>query len=229
MIRPDVFAPFPNLVAGFTTRAFTEAEPGSIGPARQRLADRFGFQAVASVGQVHGADVALVHEGGQVAAHDGLVTDETGLLLTVISADCALVLLADPESGVVGACHSGWRGTVANIVIRTVEKMEEVGAQAHRLHAYLSPCIGVEAFEVGEEVAEAFGSEAVVHRPHWERPHIDLKAAVATQLRESGVSEAQTEIDTACTATDRGRFYSYRAESGTAGRMVGFIGRKLIP
>jgi YfiH family protein len=224
MIRPALFADVPYLIAGITTRAFAPAEPDAANGARQRLAADFGFGAVASVGQVHGSAVATVHTGGHVPEHDGLVTDRADLLLTVVSADCALVLLADPEAGVVGACHSGWRGTAANIVTRTLDAMAALGAEPTRLLAYVGPCISAEAFEVGEEVAAAFEPLHVLRRPGWPRPHVDLKAAVAEQLRAAGVPEAQTEVDAACTASDLSRFYSYRAEGGTPGRLIGFIG-----
>jgi copper oxidase (laccase) domain-containing protein len=82
------------------------------------------------------------------------------------------------------------------------------------------------AFEVGEEVAAQFAEAHVVRQPTWRRPHVDLKGAVAAQLRAAGVPEAQTEVDAACTASDLVRFYSYRAEGGTSGRLIGFIGRR---
>jgi len=226
MLRPAVFADLPALVAGFTTRDFAPPEEGALDDARRRLGAAFGFPAVASVGQVHGSDVATVREGGHTPAHDGLVTDRPGLLLTVVSADCALVLLADAEAGVVGACHSGWRGTVADVVGRTVAAMQRLGAEPARVRAYVGPCISAEAFEVGEEVAAQFAEGHVVRRPGWPRPHVDLKGAIAAQLRAAGVPEAQTEVDAACTASDTARFYSYRAEGGTPGRLIGFIGRR---
>lgn len=224
LLRPTVFGNAPSLVAGFTTRAFAGAEPDAVAEARRRLGALHGFEAVVSAGQVHGADVAVVREGGHASAHDGLVTDQAGLLLTVVSADCALVLLADAEAGVLGACHSGWRGTVADIAGKTVEAMRGLGADARRVRAWVAPCIGVGAFEVGEEVATHFSSDAVVRRPEWPRPHVDLRAALTAQLRAAGVPDEGAEFSDACTASDLGRFYSYRAEGGTAGRMIAFVG-----
>lgn len=218
ILRPALAAD-PRLVAGFTTRAFSAAEEG-LDTARARLGEATGL-AIASVGQVHGNDVATVCEAGHVDAHDGLVTDQPGLLLSVIAADCALVLLVDAEAGVVGACHSGWRGTVAGIVGETVHAMEALGAAPDRMRAYLAPCISTEAFEVGEEVAARFDPSVVVRRPEWPRPHVDLRADLARQLAEAGV--ADMEVSDGCTVTDD-RFYSYRAEGGTPGRMLGFIG-----
>ena len=222
VLRPTIFADQPDLVAGFTTRAFAPATEG-LDATRARLAAAVGLP-VASVGQVHGAGVAVVDGPGHVPAHDGLVTAHPGLVLSVVAADCALVLLADAEAGVVGACHSGWRGTVAGIVAETLSAMRGVGAQAHRTLAYVSPCISVEAFEVGEEVAAAFPADAVVRRAEWPRPHVDLRAELVRQLGEVGVERDRVEVAEGCTVRDPERFYSYRAEGGTPGRMLGFVG-----
>lgn len=210
-----------GLVAGFTTRDFSPDTEG-LEEARARLAAHVGMP-VASVGQVHEAGVAVVREPGHVPAHDGLVTDQSELALSVVAADCALVLLADAEAGVVGACHSGWRGTVAGITGRTVEAMVALGARAECMNAYLGPCISTAAFEVGEEVADQFRSDEVVRHAEWPRPHVDLRAAIRRQLAEAGVGAV--EVDASCTVFDA-RFYSYRGEGGTRGRMLGYIGRR---
>lgn len=225
LLSPTVFSDLRGIVAGFTTRAFAPAdEPREV--TRQRLAEATGFAHVASVGQVHRADVATVTSGGHTPDHDGLVTDRAGLLLTTVAADCALVILAEPASGVIGACHSGWRGTVAGVLARTVDAMSALGADARGLRAYVSPCISAERFEVGEEVADQFAPEVVVRRPEWPRPHVDLKADLTRQLRSLGVAERHIEIADGCTMAETDRFYSYRAESGTPGRMLGYIGRR---
>ena len=214
-----------GLTAGFTTRNFAPAETGADG-ARTRLADATGLP-VASVGQVHGARVVTVTGPGHVPEHDGLVTDVPGLVLSVVAADCAMVLLADVEGGVVGACHSGWRGTVAGIVGVTVRAMEALGAEPRRIQAALGPCISAQAFEVGEEVAAQFDRSVVQRRSEWPRPHVDLRADLVRQLADVGVT--QVEVSDACTVADNDRWFSYRAESGTPGRMVGFVGRRPEP
>lgn len=211
-----------DLEAGFTTRAFAPEGEG-LDDTRERLALEVGMP-LASVGQVHRADIATVREGGHVPAHDGLVTDRRGLVLSVIAADCGVVLLADLEAGVVGACHSGWRGTVAGIVEATVAAMQALGAAPSRTRAYVAPCISLESFEVGEEVAKQFDVSVVERRPEWPRPHVNLKAVLERQLRAAGVEDV--EVAEGCPVIDNDRFYSYRAEGGTAGRMVGFIGMR---
>ena len=223
VLRPDLDAD-PRLAAGFTTRAFAAMDE-PLGAVRARLAAAERFTAVASVGQVHGAGVAVVRQGGHVADHDALVTDVPGLLLTVLAADCALVLFADADAGVVGACHSGWRGTVADIAGATVAAMERLGARPGRIRAAIGPCISAHAFETGEEVAAQFPAASVVRRPEWPRPHVDLRVEVARQLAAAGV--AAVETDPTCTVAGVSRFFSYRAESGQTGRMVGFAGLRV--
>ena len=219
MILRPALATDPRLAAGFTTRAFaSQDEP--LDDVRARLGAAEGVADVASVGQVHGADVAVVTTGGHVEAHDGLVTNVPGVLLTVLSADCALVLFADAGAGVVGACHAGWRGTVAGVVGKTVAAMRTLGAE--RIVAAIGPCISPEAFVVGDEVAGQFPASSVVRRPEWPRPHVDLGTDLARQLAEVGVD--QVDVSGECTVAGVDRFFSYRAEVGRTGRMIGFVG-----
>ena len=225
MIRPTIFSRESGISSGFTTRDFID-ENEDIADVRSRLAKLIGFQELASAGQIHGSDVALVKEPGHVLATDGLVTDEPDLLLTVVAADCALVLLADHEAGITGVCHSGWRGTVERISQKTVSAMKSLGARPLSTQAYVSPCISATAFEVGEEVAEQFDAAAVLRKPEWRRPHVNLKGEIRRQLIQAGLNGRNIEMDTACTASDTTRFFSYRAEGGTTGRMIGFIGRR---
>ena len=222
ILRPAGFES--PVVAGFTTRQFSMEEE-SLDAVRARVGEAVGLP-VASVGQVHRADVTVVRAGGHVPAHDGLVTDTPGLLLTVVAADCALVLLADVNAGVIGACHSGWRGTVGGIVGETVRAMERLGASSARTRAYIAPCISVEAFEVGEEVAAQFDDAVVQRREEWPRPHVDVKTELVCQLDAAGISGQRVEVSGSCTIRDNKQFYSYRAEGGTKGRMIGFIGLK---
>ncbi len=223
MITPTIFGSKSGVLSGFTTRDFFGRDE-EIDVVRERLRKQTGFQELASAGQVHGCEVAVVSRPGHVWATDGLVTDRTDLLLTVVSADCALVLLADCESGILGAFHSGWRGTVEEISLVTVGIMRGLGARPANIRAYVSPCISSAAFEVGEEVAEQFDSAVVLRKPEWQRPHVNLKAELHRQLVQAGLNGENIEMDGACTASDTKRFYSYRAEGGTSGRMIGFIG-----
>lgn len=240
LLRPRQLGGLPGVVAAFSTRRggvsrgpfaglnlgfSTGDEEAAVRENRRRLLEALGFPpgALATVGQVHGADVAAAEEPGHTPRHDGLVTDRRGLLLGVLVADCGAVLLADAEAGVLGACHAGWRGAAAGIARRTVERMQALGAEPERVRAYLGPCIGPEEFEVGEEVAARFDPAHVLRRPAWPRPHVDLGAAIASQLEAAGLRPEHIEAERSSTF-ETARFYSYRAEGGTTGRMMGVIG-----
>lgn len=241
LLRPDLFTGLPGVAAGFSTRhggvstaPFDSLNLGlSTGDAREqvlenrrRLCAALGFAPdhLAIAGQVHGDRIKIVTEPGLFPGYDALVTRVPGILLCISAADCAAVLLADPEARVVGACHSGWRGTVARIAPQTVEAMTAHGAERHRIRAYISPCIGAEHFEVGPEVAARFDAAYVRRYPDREKPYVDLKAAIAAQLREAGLADAAVEVAPHCTYAGTDDFFSYRAENGETGRMMGCIG-----
>mgnify|MGYP006270753535 CR=1 FL=1 len=229
----------PRLVAGFSTRHggvstppyaslnvahHVGDQPDRVSENRRRVCEALAIapDRLATAEQVHGSTVRTVAAPGHTADCDALVTTTPHLYLAVLTADCAAVLLADPDAGVIGACHAGWRGTVARIVPNTLNVMQQQGASLARIRAYISPCIGVEAFEVGPEVAAQFDA-SVVDTSRGSRPHVDLTHALQRQLQEAGLSADHVEADTTCTARSRD-LYSYRADGPTTGRMMGVIG-----
>jgi len=224
LIRPAIFEDEPAVFAAFTTRRFAKPDRTSVENAARSLADREGFAGLATTQQVHGGEVALVDRPQTVSGHDGLVTPSRRLLLGCVAADCALVLLADARARVVGACHAGWRGAVANIAGETVRRMVEHGATATNIKAFIGPSICLESFEVGEEVAEQFDAKHVSRRPDWPKPHVDLRGALHAQLLNVGVSPEYLETSTGCTLLEEDRFHSHRRDGAAAGRMMGLIG-----
>ncbi|NBB86746.1 MAG: peptidoglycan editing factor PgeF [Bacteroidetes bacterium] len=242
LLYPDLLhEAAPGLVAAFTPRTGGVSEgpfaslnlsvstgdtEARVEENRRRALAPLGFtpEAMAIAGQVHGTRVQTARTSGFYAATDGLVTDRPGVLLSFTAADCAVVLLADPVTGVVGGCHAGWRGAAAGIVAETVEQLAALGAQPSRCWAYISPCISVDHFEVGEEVAAQFDA-AHVHRPLGApRPFVDLKGALQHQLTEAGLVADTIEVDPQCTFAATDTFFSHRAEHGDTGRMMAFIG-----
>jgi YfiH family protein len=241
LLRPRLFEALPGVVAGFSTRhggvstgpytslnlgLSTADVPEHVQQNRERAAAALGFAPgrLALAGQVHGDALLEVTEPGLYAGYDGLVTRTPGLLLGITAADCAAVLMADAGHRVVGACHAGWRGTVAGIVPETIAAMVRLGAVAADLVLYISPCISTAHFEVGPEVAARF-DDAFVHRPPGQaKPHVDLKAAIAAQAIAAGVPPTAIEAAPQCTYAQTDDFFSHRAEAGTTGRMMGLIG-----
>jgi YfiH family protein len=117
---------------------------------------------LARVYQVHSA-VAVIAEPSPMDSRpqaDALVTDRPGLLLGIVTADCAPVLFADMDAGVVGAAHAGWRGAVAGVTDNTIAAMERLGAKRERIVAAVGPCIGPQSYEVGNDFRAAFDRDA---------------------------------------------------------------------
>ena len=177
---------------------------------------------VAMARQVHSADVLQVNKGGLYQDTDAFVTTTPGLALLIQVADCGAVLLGDPKNKVIGAAHAGWRGAVAEIVPKTIQRMLELGAEVGEIKVFVSPCLGVHNFEVGEEVAAHFG-EHLVERSGYAKPHVDLKGLIHDQLISEGIPKANIDIDERCTIDDEKLFYSYRREGKRSGRMAGII------
>ena len=141
---------------------------------RARALERLGMapESLCTVRQVHGTKVVVAHEPQPrrpTLEADALVADRPGITLGVLSADCAPVLLADVDAGVIGAAHAGWRGALAGVIEATVEAMAERGAVRERTVAVVGPCIAQASYEVGPELLTRFTEEdpgsAALFRP----------------------------------------------------------------
>jgi YfiH family protein len=127
--------------------------------------------------------------------------------------------------------HAGWRGIVARVLARAVAALEQRGAQRRELLAAIGPCVGVQAYEVGEEVATEFGTAGlaafVARTQQWPRPHLDCYAAVRQQLQHEGLPMGNIDGRELCTATalcaERREFFSYRRDGARSGRMGAVI------
>ena len=168
-----------------------------------------------TAGQVHGARVVRVEAPGHIADCDALVTTRPGLVLAVTTADCMSLLFA--AEGAVAAAHSGWRGTAAEMPLRALEALcAASGRPATEVRVYFGPCIRACCYEVGEEVAREFPSEAVVRTGP--RPHLDLPAAARMQLERAGVRPAAVHDCGACTACEPHWYFSHRRDGPASGR-----------
>ncbi len=183
------------------------------------------------VNQVHGSNVWLPPADPirpvDAPRADAITTDKQRLLLMVRVADCVPVLLASSDGRVVSAVHAGWRGVVAGVVPRAVESVTRLcGTGTEPVLAAIGPCIGVEHFEVGPEVVEAFGSAGLglaVARAGYAKPHIDLAAAVAHQLVQAGIPMQQIDRTDRCTYALEDEFFSHRRDLGRTGRQAALI------
>ena len=189
---------------------------------------------LATVHQVHSADFVYVEEPwpqDQRPRADAMVTDLPNLLLGILTADCAPVLFADTEAGVIGAAHAGWRGALAGVTDSTIAEMERLGARRERIRAAIGPCIAQPSYEVDAGfrirfVEENPGNARFFVEGAAGKPHFDLEAYVEHRLRSAGIGAVEAlHLDT---YGDAARFYSYRRAThrGEAdyGRQVSLIG-----
>lgn len=200
---------------------------------RARVAEAMGVTAEALVGvdQVHSADVICVTQpSARRMRADAMVTAVPGIALSVLTADCQPVLLADRAAGVVGAVHAGWKGALFGVLEATVEAMEGLGARRDAIVAVIGPTISQRAYEVGPEFHEAFlaedeGAARFFAAGTGDRMLFDLPGFGLYRLRASGVGHA--EWTRHCTYSDPDRFYSYRrathAREADYGRMIATI------
>lgn len=170
----------------------------------------------ARVNQFHSAIVMNAGGPGSCGDGDALVTSAAGLLLTVRTADCVPVLLADPKHRVVAAIHAGWRGTAVAIIAATIRYMAlHHGTRPADILAAVGPAIGACCYEVGPEVAEQFG--------YIGRVKLDLAGENRRQLIRAGVGATQIAALNLCTRCDAARFHSFRRDGERAGRLVSGI------
>ncbi len=203
-----------STLAGFNICAYTGAEicENDVRVLEQYMAvdrERMYFPV-----QTHSAQVRRVPcPREDLQGVDAVVTADPDAVIGVHTADCLPLIMADCTAGVIAAVHCGWRGIVAGIVGNAIDEMAALGATARNIVATFGPHICAQCFEVGEEVARQFPEEAVV-RTLGNKPHVNLSAAVALQLRAAGVTKI--ENPGLCSKCDR-RFYSVRRQGYTLG------------
>lgn len=224
-----------GLYEGLNTGVGSNDDPAAVAENRRRVAAWFGRDAddLAACYQIHSAVCRVAEAGwrGDRPEGDAVVTAVPGVVCGVLTADCAPVLFADADAGVVGAAHAGWKGALGGIIHSTVASMQALGANPRRIVAVVGPTIAQASYEVGADYQERFEH----HDPGsgrffapGEAPDkrlFDLPGFVLWRLEQAGVREgAWTGHDT---RADAARFYSNRRAylNGEAdfGRMMSAI------
>ncbi len=203
---------YEGLNCGFGSGDQTEA----VRTNRARVAEAMGVteDALVSVHQYHSDAVLTVTEPRQDRPKaDAMVTNVPGVALGILTADCQPVLFSDPEAGVIGAAHAGWRGAVGGVLEATVDAMEALGAKRDAIRAVIGPSISQAAYEVGPEFFDTFtaddpGNARFFAGGTGDRMMFDLPAFGLSRLRAAGI--AQAEWTRHCTYADDARFFSYR-------------------
>lgn len=241
-IVPDWTAP-PGVRAMCTTRtggvsqgAYESLNLGDhVGDDPQRVARNRAIVGEATIArpvymeQVHGVGVAtLAATSVDGMPADGCVTSARGVACTIMVADCLPLLFASPDGSCVGAAHAGWRGLCAGVIEATARA---VSSDPSSLIAWLGPCIGPEAFEVGDEVKAAFIDRDAKAKRHF-RPHregkwlADLPALARMRLAALGIASVHGNDGTRewCTVSNPSRFFSHRRDR-VSGRFAALVWR----
>ena len=225
--------PYNSLNLGFNTEDAKYNVEGN----RSNLARAFGIppHLLLTVRQVHGTDILVIDEPNPDLSHflglecDAVVTDQPGIMIGILVADCFPVLLFDPEKKVAAAVHVGWRGAAAGILGKAVQAMiGNFDCRPAQLQAAIGPGIGAHRYEVDRPVRDAFRQGS----GHWEtiaqevslgKWLLDLRRSCQLQLADTGLDPARVtaaEEDTCC---HRELFFSYRRDNGKTGRQMGFM------
>lgn len=194
------------------------------------LALAVGDASVVFVTQVHSAEAITVDAPFPDESRpevDAMATATPGLALAIVTADCAPILLADEEAGVIGAAHAGWRGAQGGVVAAVVRQMVLLGAQPGRIAAAIGPTIAQTSYEVGADMRTHFDAadHDLFRETGPDKWHFDVEGYVARQLAAAGVDSVRPlGLDT---YADPARFHSYRRATHrgepTTGRQISLI------
>lgn len=241
-----------HLIAGFTTRNGGVSRPPyhslnlgletddplpNVEGNRSTLTRSFALDPhqLLTVKQVHGNDILLVDESNPDLTHflkvevDAVVTNQTGIMLGVLTADCFPLLLWHPEQPLAAVIHAGWRGAANGLIVKVIATMvQHFGCLASELQAAIGPGIGAHKYEVDRPVRDAFrqGSgfwdeiSSEIRLGHWK---LDIPLSCRLQLEAAGLKPQLIEVAEQCTCCHPELFFSYRRDNGMTGRQIGFI------
>ena len=224
-----------GMVAGLNTGLGSADDPAAVAENRRRATDAvLPGAALLGLYQIHSAKAVVVAAPYADEARpraDALVTDRPGLLLGILTADCAPVLFADRDAGVVAAAHAGWKGALGGVTDATLAAMETRGARRERIVAAIGPCIARASYEVDDGFLRTFAEADAANERFFAdgragHHQFDLEAYVAHRLAAAGVTRIEAlGLDT---YGDEERFYSFRRAThrGEAdyGRQISVIG-----
>lgn len=222
-----------NSDQNFFNLSYKVGDAGEVERNRALLADSLNISPKCLIfpEQTHSVNVAVIDDCDSSALNDtdAIITKSPGICVSVMSADCVPILLYDPKKNVVGAIHSGWRGTVGQITTRTVEAMmDNFSCNPKDIAASIGPSICKEVYEVGDEVVTSVRKsfpdfyEKLVFMQNGEF-HFDLWHANYLQLIKLGILEDAIEVASICTYENNKDFFSARKEGLSTGRFAAGI------
>ena len=190
----------------------------------EKIKEHYDLHSIGYLNQIH-SDL-IFNFDGNIKDGDALITDRTKTCIGVFTADCVPVILVDTKKGVVAAIHSGWKGTKALIVKKTIERLQEnYDSEPKDIRVYIGPHIGGCCYEVGKELIEEFTSEDIYSNIIISNNNkLDLEKCILAQLNEKGIKKENVSTTNTCTSCNKQyELYSYRSSENKQGRMFSFV------
>ncbi len=239
-MSPDIFVKRPEVFSDTPLRVLSSTiDDGDLGPShsderdKYLKANRINSDKVFYMEQVHGGNVSLINKDTLanklhvLSGADSLITQEKDIYLGVVVADCAPILVYNPDQDkpLVAAIHAGWRGLDARVVFKTMLAIEKLGADPAKSKVWIGSHICTNCFEFGKTEATRFLSyDGAVRRHNGDLTKVllNLDNIIIGQLKEFGVPDESISIDNRCTKEDQDLF-SYRRDK-TSDRNLYLIG-----
>jgi YfiH family protein len=208
-----------GIYAALNCGAGSNDTPEHVVENKRRVAEYFGAPPahLCTLYQVHSPHVVTLHapmpEGIKPHA-DAMVTAAPGLVLGILTADCAPVLFVDAQARVIGAAHAGWKGAVGGVIAHTISAMEALGAARANIHSAIGPCIAQASYEVGEEFVATLVNENSENQRFFistPTPHFDLAGYVAYRIVQTGAPAPFIVGHDTCAMEQK--YFSYRRKT----------------
>ena len=237
-INYSIFSGFAELRAFTTTKKsidiqhprFTGDNPALFSDSRKQLATKLGIQPEQLVfpRQTHGNGVVEIQNISpkEWSDTDALISNQPGICICVQTADCVPILLFDKKNRVISVVHAGWRGTAKRIVEKTVLKMQKnYGSQPENILAAIGPSIGIQNYEVGDEVISEIRknipcAEQTFQQTKPGKYQLNLWEANRFILKEKGISDKNIQVFGECSFALTNKYFSARRDGIETGRMV---------
>jgi YfiH family protein len=188
-----------GIYASLNVGAGSKDDPAAVAENRRRAATHLGADALVTTYQVHSPNAVVADRPwpGAPPEADAVVTATPGVVCGALAADCAPILLADPQARVVAAAHAGWKGALTGVSEAAIARMEALGARRDRIVAAVGPCIAPQSYEVGLEFLDRFTAVDAADDRFFapgataEKRQFDLPAFVLARLRAAGVEHCE--------------------------------------
>ena len=223
----------PTIPYSFSLALHTQENPMDIISNRDYFSKKYPNMHFIVANQTHSNNIHIVRESKTkgwksldtaIENCDALITNQTDIMLTILTADCVPVLLFDKKEHVIACIHAGWRGTEQEIVSKTVKKMQEVfNSKPKNIIAGIAPSIGKCCYEVDWSVTKHFKDIKDAYEDRGKKQMLDLPYINKVQLLNSGLEKENIECSNICTACEVENYFSYREEKGCSGRFMSMI------